>query len=150
LAPALAEFFLVHPKIFVTLDCGLWPADRVPGVIDISLQFDDASSPDMVTTPVGWVHYGLFASKTYLDMYGRPTSLQQAAAHRYVHHAAQNKQSESLPATTPALQQLAHKQLVTNSSLAMVEAIRNGAGVGPLPTAILSIHPELEMIDLPP
>jgi DNA-binding transcriptional LysR family regulator len=93
------------------------------------------------------LHYRLFGSRAYLDLYGRPASVQEAAAHRYIHHAAQNKQADSLPATTPALQQIVRKQVVTNSSLAMVELIKGGSGLGPLPTAVLSIEPELEMLD---
>ena len=149
LGPAFAAFFRTHPKIFVTLDCGLWPADRLPGVIDISLQFDEVVNTDVIATPIAHLHYGLFAARSYLDIYGRPATLQEAAAHRYVHHSAQNKQAESLPASTPALQQLAHKQLMTNSSNAMVQAIKNGAGIGPLPTAVLSLEPDLEMLDVP-
>src|SRR5262249_43420878 len=71
-----------------------------------------------------------------------------AAQHRYVHHIAQNRESSVLPATTPALQQLADRKLTTNSSAAMVAAIYHGAGIGPLPTSIVAMHPELEMLDL--
>jgi DNA-binding transcriptional LysR family regulator len=149
LAPAIANLFRTYPKISVSLDCGLWPADRLPASIDIALQFDQAVSAEFLATPLAYVHYALFGSAAYLDTYKRPTTLQEASTHRYVHHSAQNKQAESLPASTPALQQLAHKQLMTNSSNAMVQAIKNGAGIGPLPTAVLSLEPELEMLELP-
>ena len=149
IGPQVANFLRGYPKISLTLDCGLWTADRLPGAIDISLQFDPVVNSDMVTTPIAHLHYALFGAPAYLNLYGRPRSLQEAATHRYVHHAAQNKQPESLPTCTPALQQLANKHLVTNSSHAMVEAIKHGAGIGPLPTAVLSVEPELEMLETP-
>ena len=148
LAPAFADFFRVHPKIAVTLDCGLWPADRIPSAVDISLQFDETPNSDFTATRLAQLHYRLFGARSYLDLYGRPTSVQEAAAHRYIHHAAQNKQADNLPATTPALQQIVRKQVVTNSSLAMVELIKGGSGLGPLPTAVLSFEPDLEMLDI--
>ncbi|HWE47743.1 MAG TPA: LysR family transcriptional regulator [Caulobacteraceae bacterium] len=148
LGPAFASFFHNHPKITVALDCGLWPADKIPNAVDISLQFDETLHADFTATRLAQLHYRLFGSRAYLDLYGRPTSVQAAAAHRYIHHAAQNKQAESLPATTPALQQLALKPVVTNSSLAMVELIKGGSGIGPLPTAVLTVEPDLEMLDI--
>ncbi len=149
-APRLAAFMQANPKISVNLDCGMWQSDRMPGVADISLQFELPTTNDVIATPIARLHYCMFGARSYFDLYGRPKSLAEAAAHRYVHHVAQNKQVETLPLTTPALQQLAHKQLSTNSSLAMVEAIRHGAGIGPLPTAVMTVYPELEMLDLAP
>jgi DNA-binding transcriptional LysR family regulator len=148
-APMLGEFFQANPKISVTLDCGLWPGDPLPGVIDIALQFHEAADPDVITTPLAHFHYVLSGSKAYFDLYGRPASLQEAAAHRYVHHSAQNKQPAGQASTTPALQQLVDKRLATNSSAAMIYAIRNGAGIGPMPTVAFTLYPELEMLDLP-
>ena len=148
LAPAFANFFHAWPKITVALDCGLWPADKIPSAIDISLQYDETPAADFAVTRLAQLHYRLFGARAYLDLYGRPASVQEAAAHRYIHHSAQNKQAESLPATTPALQQIVRKQVVTNSSLAMVELIKGGSGIGPLPTAVLSLEPDLEMLDV--
>ncbi len=149
IAPAVAAFTRAYPKISLVLDCGLWPQDPLPGVADISLQFEAPAGPDQVATRLARLHYALFASTGYLNLYGRPASLQEAATHRYVHHAAQNKQADTQSASTPALQQLVQKALVTNSSLAMVEAIKHGAGIGPLPTAVLSVEPDLEMLEAP-
>jgi DNA-binding transcriptional LysR family regulator len=45
---------------------------------------------------------------------------------------------------------LTNKRLETNSSAVVVQAVRNGVGVAALPTAILSVEPDLVMLDLPP
>ena len=149
-SPTLGEFFRTYPKISITLDSGLWPAEKIPGSIDISLQFEETPNKDFTATRLAQLHYRLFGSRAYLDLYGRPSTVQEAAAHRYIHHAAQNKQAESLPATTMPLQQIARKQAVTNSSLAMVELIKGGAGLGPLPTALVPTEPDIEMLEVGP
>ncbi len=149
IAPALAEFFQVNPKISIALDCGVWPGDPLNASADVSLQFHEVTSPDVIAKPIATFHYGLCGSKSYFDIYGRPASIQEATTHRWVHHAAQNKQPQGQAPSTPALQQLAARRLSTNSSAAMIYAVRFGAGIGPMPTCALPIYPELEMLKLP-
>jgi DNA-binding transcriptional LysR family regulator len=148
LAPTLADFFRDNPKISLRLECSLWPADPLPGTIDVTLQYDRVTNPDMIAKPVATIHYGLFGASEYFRLYGRPRTLQEAAQHRYVHHIAQNRETAILPDTTPALQTLADRRLTTNSSAAMVEAIVRGSGIGPMPTWSAQTYPGLEMLDV--
>jgi DNA-binding transcriptional LysR family regulator len=148
LAPAVADFFRVNPKISLALECGLWPTEPLPGSVDVTLQFDRIASPDVIAEPVATLHYALYGAPSYFDLYGRPRSLPEAAQHRYIHHIAQNRESSVLPSTTPALQNLADRKLTTNSSAAMVDAIRFGAGIGPIPTSVGVLYPDLEMLEL--
>lgn len=150
LVPQLPRFFREHPDISIGLDCGLWKDDEVGAGIDISLQFDEVTNQDVVTTPLGYYHYCLYSSQSYLDLYGTPTSLAAVAERRYIHHVAYTRQQENWRIKLGALQGLANVGLATNSSSSIVEAVRGGAGIGLLPTAVSSFAPDLVMLDLPP
>ena len=113
------------------------------------LQYDETPAADFAVTRLAQLHYRLFGSRAYLDLYGRPASVQEAAAHRYIHHAAQNKQAER-PAGHHAgaaadRAQTGDHQLQPRHGRTL---IKGGSGLGPLPTAVLSIEPDLEMLDV--
>jgi DNA-binding transcriptional LysR family regulator len=150
LMPELPRFFREHPDINLAFDCGLWTDSEVGGSIDVSLQFDEVTNQDVVATPIGFYHYCLYSSRSYLDLYGTPTSLPQVAELRYLHHVAQTRQRENWAVKSAAFQGLANQGLATNSSSALIEAVRHGAGIAALPTVASVFAPELVMLDLPP
>ncbi len=146
LAPRLPEFQRENPKIAVSLDAGLWPSDEMRGEADLSLQFEESKHVDNVVTRLATYHYGLFASAEYIRLYGAPRTLAEVADHRVVHHVAQRHQTEGWHPKAGALQAMWNRQIETNSSAAVLVAIRAGAGIGALPTAALTVAPELVMI----
>lgn len=150
LMPELARFFRESPDISLGVDCGLWCDSEVGTNVDISLQFDTVSNPDIVTTPIAYYHYCLYSSQNYLDLYGTPTSLPAVADRRYLHHVAQTRQRDNWAIKSAAFQGLANIGLATNSSSAVIEAVRHGAGIAALPTVASVFAPELVMLDLPP
>jgi len=150
LAPALSDFLRINPKITLSLDCGFYPESVVSGHVDIALQFDEATNPEVVARPLAFFHYALFASQSYLDTYGVPTSWGGVADHRYVHHAAQQRQKNQWALKFAAFQGLANVAFEANSSAATLLAVKHGAGIGAMPTAVYSVAPELVMLDIAP
>lgn len=146
LAPRLAEFQRENPKIAVSLDAGLWPSDELRSEVDVSLQFDENKHHDSVATRMATYHYALFASPEYVQLYGKPRTMAEVADHRVIHHTAQTRQPETWHPKAAALQTLWNSQIETNSSAAVVTAVRAGAGITALPTATLTVAPELVMI----
>ncbi|MDR3506308.1 MAG: LysR family transcriptional regulator [Caulobacteraceae bacterium] len=149
LPPHMPEFLRANPRIDLVIDCGLWPDRPMLGEIDMSLTFTEPKNPDMVAIPLAYFHYTLFASREYLELYRKPTTAEEVASHPYVHHAAQDHNRETWHPRTAAFQDFLRKRIVTNSSAVSFFAIRQGAGIGPLPTAILALDPNLVMLDLP-
>ncbi len=149
LMPELPRFFLEAPDISIGVDCGLWTDAEVGKHVDISLQFDPVTNPDVVATPVAYYHYCLYSSQAYLDLYGTPTSLAGVAERRYLHHVAHTRQPENWNIKYAPFQGLANIGMATNSSSALIEAVRHGAGIAALPTAVSSFAPELVMLELP-
>jgi DNA-binding transcriptional LysR family regulator len=150
LVPELAGFFREHPDISLGIDCGLWTDNEVGKGVDVSLQFDEVTNQDVITTPLAYYHYCLYSSQQYLDLYGMPTSLAAVAERRYLHHVAHTRQQDNWAVKLGALQGLASVGMATNSSSSIIEAVRHGAGIALLPTAVASFAPELVMLDIPP
>lgn len=150
LAPALPDFLRKNPKISISLDCGFYPHSVVSGHADIALQFEEATNPDVIATPIAYFHYAMFASREYLDLYGVPNTWGEIADHRYVHHSAQQLQRERWAPKFSAVRDMINPSFEGNSSAATLLAVKHGAGVGAMPTAVVSIEPQLVMLDLEP
>lgn len=151
IAPALPAFLQANPKISIALDCGLWPDSPVSSAVDLSLQFSDGGSdPALLSTPLAWFHYVLAAAPGYLEIYGTPRTLPEVASHRLLHHSALTRQPENWAPKTAAFVELAMVSLLTNSSPTVLAAVRAGAGICAMSTAILAQCPELVMLDIPP
>lgn len=146
LAPRLAEFQRENPKVAISLDAGIWPGAEMRGEADLLLQFEDSKQLGDVAMRLATYHYGLFAAPEYIRLYGAPRTLAEVADHRVIHHVAQRHQPETWHPKASALQTLWDSQIETNSSAAALIAIRAGAGIGALPTAALTVAPELVML----
>jgi len=143
------EFLRANPKIDLLIDGGLWPDRPLVGEVDLTLTFAEPKNPDMVAIPLAYFHYTFFASRDYLQLYKAPSSLEELAMHAYVHHVAQDHNREAWNPRHAAFQDFLRKRIVTNSSAVSFAAIQQGAGIGPLPTAILAVDPNLVMLDFP-
>ena len=147
----LADFMKENPGIRLAMDCGFYPENPVDGHVDLSIQLTSpGGQPDVAATELATLHYALFASQDYIDTYGAPTRLEAAVGHRFIAHSAQVSEKGQWHAKTGAFMELAAPSLVVNSSTAMLHAIECGAGIGPVPTAILRLPSNLVMLDIPP
>lgn len=146
LSPRLPDFQRLNPDITLSVNAGLWPAEALRDEVDLSLQFDECRDPDFVVTTIATVHYAAFASRSYLDLYGRPKTDAELASHRTIHHVAQTRQAETWDPTVTAIRTLWRADVETNSSAMTVAAARSGAGIAFLPTFFASLYHELEMV----
>jgi DNA-binding transcriptional LysR family regulator len=149
LTPFMPEFLRANPKIDLRFDCGLWPDHPLKGDADLSLTFTEPTQADLIARPIAHFHYGLFAARSYLDLYGAPTSLPEGTSHAYVHHTAQIHQPERWHPHSQAFRTMANTRIETNSSAVSFSAVKHGAGIGLMPTAILEIEPALVMLETP-
>lgn len=148
-APRLSDFLNRHPKIQISLECQIGPAapegDARPDItiaLDKSLAQigDDASA-------LATMHYVFMAAPAYLDIYGTPKSIASAAGdHRTLKQTGQTSQRETWSKRASAVEALSAFAFETNSSGALVAALRGGAGVATAPTYLLTQAPELVVI----
>lgn len=145
-APRIADFLSRNPKIQVALDCRIGPAPDSRPDITIALDRAQAQDGDDIT-PLATMHYVFLAAPAYLETYGTPRSAASAAGdHRTLKHTGQVSQREAWSARAAAVEMLADFSFETNSSAALVQALRAGAGVATAPTYLLTSAPELVMV----
>jgi len=148
IAPEIGDFLVENPAIRLVLDCGLHPEAPVNGRPEISLQFERPADPDMVAEPIAYGHWCIFAAQSYVDMYGMPSTLPQAADHRAVDLSLYGQYDrESWTDRAEGFMKLRSVSVQTNSSAVLFLAVCHGAGVSPLPTYALSVDPSLVLLD---
>jgi DNA-binding transcriptional LysR family regulator len=150
LMPHLAAFQRTHPEIQLALDCGLWTDSPIGGAPDMSLEFNSTVPQGVVSTPLATIHYAFFASRSYLQLYGAPQSPAEITQHRTVRHTSHREQLNTWNPKLSAVYTLAATHLLSNSSAATLTAIKEGVGLGVLPTFVATFEPELVMLDLEP
>ncbi|HEY1750602.1 MAG TPA: LysR substrate-binding domain-containing protein, partial [Caulobacteraceae bacterium] len=148
LASRLPDFQNANPQVHLTIDCGMPGGPEIEP--DLSLEFAEASSPELVSTPIATLHYAAFASRRYLDLYGTPKSMAEVAQHRCVRFTGPHAQRSQLNPLASAAATLAGSHFVSNSSAVTFQAIRAGGGIGALPTYVVTIAPDLVMLDVEP
>src|SRR6201999_255836 len=84
LAPRLVEFQRANPKLMVHLNCAMKSADVLRLEADVSIQLERPMAPDLRMAKIGRIHAMFFASKSYLDTYGHPKSVDDLKNHRLV------------------------------------------------------------------
>lgn len=116
--------------------------------IDVAIQFDRSKHIDAIAYPLGNLHYCLYASREYLQTYGTPKTLQDLLSHRIVTHENYRFQKHSWDREIEALKELCTIVLQTNCSASLVNAIRDGLGIGALPTYFAGLDTEVVPLQL--
>ena len=131
LAPLLAEFQSGHPG----LKLRLLSSDRVLRLeygeahVAIRASLDPPGEPDNVVQPLLRLEMGLFASHDYLTRHGRPATVQDLAAHRFV---GPNNPESRAPHYRWLMRVLpdARVDFRAEDVQAQDQAVRAGAGIG--------------------
>ena len=142
LAPRLAEFRELYPDIELVVILTDEELDLSMREADVALRLREPTQPDFIRRRLFTVHYSAYASRSYLDRFGRPQSAADLDAHRIVSfgvNGAGYLKTLNLLLTlgrdaknprTPAVS--------INNILAMVNVIEKGAGVGVLPDYVIT------------
>lgn len=114
----------------------------------ISLGFARPKELDRIVSRIASVHFMLYASDSYLETYGSPTSFDEAHNHRFVLHDAPGLRSDlaSLFLGEASASQL--RQITVNTSHSLYRAVADGAGIGALPTYVRAITRKVKPIRL--
>ena len=82
--PKLIEFQRTHPKLVISLACGMKSADVLRLEADVAIQLERPQSSDLKVTRLGRMHVMLFAAKSYIDTRGYPQSVAEFDRHQFV------------------------------------------------------------------
>lgn len=118
---------------------------------DIAIRHLRPEQPDLIARFVGEATAHLYASKEYLDRHGRPKSASEASAADFVGGEQPERYIPGLNALGLSLTPENFK-FTTTSGTVMVELVRRGLGISPLPKQVAALLPSLECVlpELPP
>lgn len=144
LMPLIERFHTRHPDLrveFVTSDRYL---DLLKGDADVALRSGDTED-DLVGRKVADSVWAIYASRTYVERHGKPERIEDLSSHRLVgldDAMRQHRVVIWLNSVAPSSAVVAR----TNSILGLVQSVRSGLGVGPLPTAIADEQTDLVQV----
>ena len=143
----LPLFFDSFPNIALKLFVSTDPIAGKNELFDIQILYYQPAEVDSVALRVGTMHFIPFASHSYLEKFGRPTSQEELREHRLLGHAAYliDKGTWASWQREDAMQEMA---MLTNQSGPLAWSIKLGAGIGLLPTYVALIDPDFVPVDL--
>jgi DNA-binding transcriptional LysR family regulator len=148
LVPHLVDFRRANPALQLDLHCDMVPADVLFRDVDIAIQLDRPTNPDLIVQKIGTLHLMPFASEEYLKHYGVPKSIDDARAHKLVWQDADQVASDLLPLFVDSDIVEGLIAVTTNTSSAHFWAISKGAGIGFLPTYVRVVSRSTQPIDI--
>jgi DNA-binding transcriptional LysR family regulator len=146
--PRLLGFQKANRRLTFELQATMEHTDIGRLEADMSVQFLRPERPDLISVRLGHLHIYPFASRGYRELYGLPSSLDDAKRHRFIQQVT--------PLLAPGVYErgLGVDSLegivgvATNSSSAVLYAVERDAGIGFLPTYALSLGAKLIPLDI--
>jgi DNA-binding transcriptional LysR family regulator len=135
------RFHARHPNLSVEFVTGDRYYDLAKGEADVAFRSGDTED-ELVGRKVADSLWGIYASRAYLERYGKPERVEDLPAHRLVGLDASMSNHRAavwLKQVAPDASMAARN----NSVLGLVSSVKSGVGVGPLPTALGDAEPDL-------
>ena len=142
LTPTLADFQQQYPEVQIELVICFRPVDLRNREADIAIRLFEPMDTNIEAEKVGVMHVSLFASQKYVNRYGVPKSLDDLKNHRIVNSDGYDVTTE-LRWWSQLISNHKHVSFQANSSSAFLTAIKEGYGVGMLPTFYRYVAPDL-------
>ena len=149
LVPHLVDFRQQHQDIHIDLQCDMAPPDVLFRDVDIAVQLERPTNPDLMVQKIGTLHLMPYASDSYLRIHGTPRTIEDARAHKLVWQEADQVASDLLPMFVDTdVIDAGLIAVTTNTSSAHFWAISKGAGIGFLPTYVRVVSRSTLPIDI--
>jgi DNA-binding transcriptional LysR family regulator len=149
LAPRLVEFQQSYPNILVDLHCAMRSAYVSRHEADIAIHLSRPAALDVKLARLGRMHLMFFASKKYLETYGRPKTADELVKHRLVMQVTdQTVAKEAFESLFPGYSPRDLLVMKTNVSSAHYWAVANGAGIGVFPTYACALGGKMIPLDI--
>lgn len=130
ISSCLSEFCMRYPNISVNLNCNI-EAPQLINETDIAIVYKEPEHNDAVIISKHKLHFGLFASRDYLEKYGEPRNIDELCKNHQICTRA------NFPDVWPKWRNIIDNakkiSVQTNSAPVLVQVIRDGLGIGLLP-----------------
>lgn len=148
LTPNLAEFQKNYPQIALDVMSESHFADLSSREADIAIRLSEPKELGLKVRKVGTVKFHVFASPSYLDTYGLPTSWADLEGHKLIDYLGY-QESKALSLWQETVKNHGNVVFQTNSAMSFVSALRSGMGLGMLPRFYIHTVSDLVILDLP-
>ena len=145
LPPMLKRLREVAPGIGIELVVSNEIRDLQRREADIAVRHVRPEQPDLIARLVAKTTAHLFASTEYLDQHGRPRTVSDLSDANFVGPEHPERLLTELNALGMSLTP-ANFKVTTSSGTVVLELVRRGLGIAPLPKDIAMIAPELECV----
>jgi DNA-binding transcriptional LysR family regulator len=149
LAPRLVEFQRANPKLMINLTCAMRSADVMRLEADVAIQLERPKQSDLKMVKLGRMHLMFFASRSYLQAYGHPRSLEELSKHRMVVQSDDDKRWRDVyDKLFPGVSPEGLVSIRSNVSSAHYWSISKGAGIGAVPTYAYALGGDIVPVDV--
>lgn len=131
----LERFQARHPDLRVEFVMSDRYVDLAKGEADVALRSGDTDDAELIGRKIADSLWAVYASRRYLERYGRPERVQDLERHLIVgfdETMAGHRAAKWLASVAPHAKVVARN----NSVLGLVYAVKSGIGLAPLPTAL--------------
>lgn len=145
IAPCLTELLYEHPHLTIELLLRSPSSSLSERVTDIALLFELPSQSRFQVASTFAIPFGLYASQSYINSYGRPVSVNNLTAHSLVEF----EQSVGHIAPKQWLTRAESQPVITfrsSSPHARAAAVIAGVGLGLFPTCLVQQWPQLQCV----
>jgi molybdate transport repressor ModE-like protein len=133
--PGLLPFlFDSYPELELRVHTATSPDVEQRGHHDLQIHYIQPTDPNLVTVRLGTLHFIPYASPAYLAKHGHPGSTAELGRHRLLDYVLYLIDKGTWMTRLPAVVGEGRAQFFTNSSAALCESVRAGAGIALLPT----------------
>lgn len=150
LTPRMPRLQAALPEITIGLDFDYNLGRDRTHETDIWLTYEQPGEADLITSKLATIHFAVYASKSYIQRHGVPSTVDSLKDHRIVEHVGPGVRSEQLDFLIGTERPQGLIAMRTNSSLSQLWSVAKGVGIGALPTfvseitsAVAPVPPEL-------
>jgi DNA-binding transcriptional LysR family regulator len=149
LGPRLIEFQRAYPQLAVDLMCAMRSADVLRMEVDVAIQLNRPTNPDVKIIRLGRIHSMPGAAPSYLAIYGTPKAIGDLSKHRLaLQFADQTRSHDLFGQLFPGIELSKLVKFSTNNSSALLWAIVRGAGIGWAPSYVYAMGPTMTPLDI--
>ena len=141
MTPLIERFHACHPKLRVEFVMSDGYLDLTKGEADVAFRSGDTED-ELVGRKIADSIWAVYASRDYIEHHGKPNHIEDISLHPLVclHKSMSNHR------VVKWLQEVAPNAKIAvsnNSVLGLVYGVKSSMGIGPLPTALGDIEPDL-------
>jgi DNA-binding transcriptional LysR family regulator len=144
LAPRLPRLFERYPNLRIDLMLEERVLDLAMREADVAIRLKEPSQAELIRRRILEVQIRLYASRSYIEKHGLPTTIEELSAHRLISQSPASPQVRAgADFVQPLLAQAQSSSLTVNNYFGILQGVIHGLGIGSLPDYLTVDHPDL-------